>query len=91
MSNLNDFIFPLGLKIILKIFRQFYLVIAAWFCKQIEYADRRRKIKVIPFIGICIHGDENGDNETTSSLVFNLSIYNGNKRKLQKSKIAGIK
>ena len=31
--------------------------------------------------------DENGDNETTSSLVFNLSIYNGNKRKLQKSKI----
>ena len=53
---------------------------------QIE--EERLKLSPSLLGSIASVWDENGDNETTSSLVFNLSIYNGNKRKLQKSKIA---
>lgn len=93
MSNLNDFIFPLGIKnyseniscqtlpgAIASLDLQIQLV-------EMQIEEERLKLSPSLLGSVASVWDENGDNETTSSLVFNLSIYNGNKRKLQKSKI----
>ena len=93
MSNLNDFIFPLDINnyseniscqtlpgAIASLDLQIDLV-------KMQIEEERLKLSPSLLGSVASVWDENGDNETTSSLVFNLSIYNGNKRKLQKSKI----
>ena len=94
MSNLNDFIFPLDINNYSEnISCQTLPGAIASLDLQIELVEMQieeERLKLSPSLlgSIASVWDENGDNETTSSLVFNLSIYNGNKRKLQKSKIA---
>ena len=94
MSNLNDFIFPLGIKNYSEnISCQTLPGAIASLDLQIDLVNMQieeERLKLSPSLlgSVASVWDENGDNETTSSLVFNLSIYNGNKRKLQKSKIA---
>ena len=93
MSNLNDFIFPLGIKNYSEnISCQTLPGAIASLDLQIDLVNMQieeERLKLSPSLlgSVASVWDENGDNETTSSLVFNLSIYNGNKRKLQKSKI----
>ena len=93
MSNLNDFIFPLDINnyseniscqtlpgAIASLDLQIELV-------KMQIEEERLKLSPSLLGSVASVWDENGSNETTSSLVFNLQIYNGNKRKLQKSKI----
>ena len=93
MSNLNDFIFPLDINNYSEnISCQTLPGAIASLDLQIELVEMQieeERLKLSPSLlgSVASVWDENGDNETTSSLVFNLSIYNGNKRKLQKSKI----
>ena len=94
MSNLNDFIFPLDINNYSEnISCQTLPGAIASLDLQIDLVNMQieeERLKLSPSLlgSVASVWDENGDNETTSSLVFNLSIYNGNKRKLQKSKIA---
>ena len=93
MSNLNDFIFPLDINNYSEnISCQTLPGAIAPLDLQIDLVNMQieeERLKLSPSLlgSVASVWDENGDNETTSSLVFNLSIHNGNKRKLQKSKI----
>jgi len=93
MSNLSDFVFPLEMKnysenmsckALPGAIRPLDLQI-----ELIKMKIEEEKLKFSPSLlgSVASVWDETGENETTGSIVLNLSIYNGNKRKLQKSKI----